>query len=1125
MLNVKIMKHIISIFIVISLLLGNQHYHHDRLLIYIANSVSDFSLSDRAAGSFTNNQEISALLNAVQASQIKRWIPCATENDRDSDIYLNRFYTVKLSSNRVDIESLRLQFEQSEAVMRAELMPVIKSDYIPNDTHYNLEWHLPIIQAPEAWDLWDIDGGEIPGVDSTQEIVVAIVDMGVQWDHPDLVANIWNNPGEDANSNGYTIMQSGGSWIFDPGDLNGIDDDGDGFVDNLIGWDVEADDTGAEDNNPMNNTGNDHGTLVSSCATAVTNNGIGVAAVGWGIKIMPIKVTHPPNSDIMEDAYNGITAAARAGADVINLSWGGPGFSPGSQNVINNSHNNYGAIIVASSGNGNNPGPSMTDPYYPSAYDNVISVTATGTNDNFNCWATVGTTVDLAAPGEGIWMTDINSGYENAGGTSFSAPIVAGAVGLLWSKFPNETQTWIEDRIISSTDYFPDMDRNCSVQNEGETSPHTESMTGLLGSGRLNIFKALAGGLYPSLTVQEVNVQDDDDADGIFNPGETVNLKPVIFNREGWATATDVWMVLSTTDPRIMVIDYIIEINSAIPTGQSSFSLFDPFVIAATADAIPATIELTVTIYAGQPPYAYVTEEIITVDLALSQQHFPYFAGATVKTSPIAYDMDGDDKMEIFFGTENFKIFGIDYLGQDLSGFPVTTGNQVRSSAAIADLENDGDVELVFGSKDQNLYILNGDGSIQLTYPATGFIFTTPALVDMDNNGDLEIIFGTTILNDSLTGGIVYAIHHDGTDVDGYPIDIGEMIMAAPAVGDIDNDGVIDVVVGTWDNNIFAVSAAESIKSGFPYTTAGRINVAPVLANLSGDAKLEIAVGSDDGKLYIIGHDGGLLKQVLTTNFIRGGIALHDVDNNGYPELFWGGYDSKLHAYDLSTGTELSGWPVNVGQTIASAPAIADLNNDGNVEIICAHTGGRLLAYNLNGSIVDNFPVAVTGSIESSPSIQDIDGDGDYEILIGTVNSVVVIDYKETKGTESTWRIFRGSLHRTGYYPDAVLAFDVDNEILEIPTEFFISNNYPNPFNPMTQVAIHLPQANHVAAVIYDLNGMLVAELINRDLSAGIHQLIWNGKNQQSLPMASGIYFMRVSTNERVETIKMALIK
>ena len=184
-----------------------------------------------------------------------------------------------------------------------------------------------------------------------------------------------------------------------------------------------------------------------------------------------------------------------------------------------------------------------------------------------------------------------------------------------------------------------------------------------------------------------------------------------------------------------------------------------------------------------------------------------------------------------------------------------------------------------------------------------------------------------------------------------------------------------------------------------------------------------------------------------------------------------------------------------------------------------------MLAYNLNGSIVDNFPVAVTGSIESSPSIQDIDGDGDYEILIGTVNSVVVIDYKETKGTESTWRIFRGSLHRTGYYPDAVLAFDVDNEILEIPTEFFISNNYPNPFNPMTQVAIHLPQANHVAAVIYDLNGMLVAELINRDLSAGIHQLIWNGKNQQSLPMASGIYFMRVSTNERVETIKMALIK
>lgn len=1122
------MRKFISIIFIMSCLLGNQHYHQDRLLVYIDNSIIDFSLSDRSGQFLTNNRGINLLLAEVQATNIERWLPGVSEKDRDGDIYLSRFYKIKLNSERNDIKDIRLDFEQLAPIFRAELLPILRPDYIPNDPRYNYQWHLPIIEAPEAWDLWDIDNGQIPGVDSTREIKVGVVDTGVEWDHPDLVGNIWNNLGEDINGNGYTVTQSGGVWTYDPGDLNGVDDDGNGYIDDLIGWDTEGSAQTNGDNDPTPPTVGsvpDHGTLTSGCVSGVTNNGIGIAAVGWGIKIIPVKIAND-NDGSLTGGYDGITYAATAGADVINCSWGGPGYSPGGQNVINWAYNTQGAIIVASAGNGyQNMGPTSTDTHYPSGYDHVISVTATGTNDHFNCWAHAGTTIDLAAPGENIWTTDINDGYESVPGTSFSSPIVAGAVGLLWSHFPDQTQAWIEDRIINSTDYYTDMDRNCSVRNEGDDAPHTESMTGLLGSGRLNIFKALASGLYPSLTVQEVNVQGDDDADGIFNPGETVNLKPVIFNGEGWATATNVWMVLSTTDPRIMVIDYMIEINSDIPAGQSSFSLFDPFVIAATADAVPATIELTVTIYAGQTPYAYVTEEIITVDLALNQQHFPYLTGAGVKTSPIAYDMDGDGKKEIFFGTENFKIFGIDYLGQDLSGFPVTTGNQVRSSAAIADLENDGDIELVFGSKDQNLYILNGDGSIQLTYSATGFIFATPALVDMDNNGDLEIIFGTTILNGPVIGGMVYAIHHDGTDVDGYPIDIGEIIMAAPAVGDIDIDGIIDVVVGTWDNNVFAVSAADSIKSGFPYATAGRINIAPVLANLSGDAKLEIAVGSDDGKLYLIGYDGGLLNQVTTTSFIRGGIALHDVDNNGYPELFWGGYDSKLHAYDLSAGTELSGWPINVGQTIASAPAIADLNNDGSVEIICAHTGGRVLAYNLDGSVVDNFPVAVTGSIESSPSIQDIDGDGDYEILIGTVNSVAVIDYKETKGTENTWRIFRGSLRRTGYYPDAVLAFDGDNEMLEIPTEFFISNNYPNPFNPVTQIAIHLPQANHVAAVIYDLNGRLIAELINRDLPAGIHQLVWNGKNQHSLPMASGIYFMRVSTNERIETIKMALIK
>ncbi len=1125
------MKNFISILFLLSYLLGSQDCYQDRLLVYIDNALTDFSLlSNRNGESFTNNLAINQLLVNEEAESIERWLPTATDVDRDGDIYLNRIYEIKLNRARIDIESVRNRFQMLEQIKSAEKVSIMRPDYIPNDTRYSQQWFLPNIQAPEAWDLWDIDNGQLPGIDSIRVIKVGIVDSGVEWDHPDLVDNVHHNLGEDVNGNGYTIYLSGSIWLFDPGDINGIDDDGNGYIDDLFGWDTEGTVQTNGDNDPSPpSVGStpDHGTLVSGCTAGVTNNGIGIASVGWGISLIPVKIANDDDGGLT-GAYQGILYAAKAGADIINCSWGGGSYSSFEQSQINIAHNTYGSIIVASAGNGyQNMGPTSTDTHYPSGYDNVISVTATGSGDHFNCWAHAGTTVDLAAPGENIWTTDINNGYENVPGTSFSSPIVAGAVGLLWSKFPDESQAWIEDRIVNSTDYYPDMDRNCSVRNEGDASSHTESMTGLLGSGRLNIFKALAGGLYPSLSIQDINIQNDDDGDGIFNPGETISLKPVIYNAEGWATATNIFLVISSTDPRITVMDNLINLNNDIPAGQSSFSLFDPFQITADAGAAPGSIELTVTIYAGQAPYDYTTEEIINLDLALNQQHFPYFAGAAVKTSPVAYDVDADGDLEIFFGTDNFKLIGLDHIGQPLDGFPVTTGNQVRSSVAIADLENDGDAELVFGSKDQNLYILNGDGSIQLTYSAVGFIFATPSLVDMDGDLDYEIIFGTMILNGPEQGGMVYAIHHDGTDVPGYPIDLGdgEMILAAPAVADIDNDGETDVIVGTWGNNIFAVSGTDSIKTGFPYLTGNRINVAPVLANLTGDGRLEIAVGSDDGNLYIIGHDGNLITQVTTTRYIRGGLALHDVDDNGYPEIFWGGYDSKLHAFDLTAGNELSGWPISVGQSIASAPVVVDLNNDGNVEIVAAHTASRVLAYNLDGTTAANFPVVVEGSIESSPAIQDIDDDDDFEILIGTANSLVVIDYKGTKSDGNSWRVFRGSLRRTGYYRDAVLAISSDTEGLEIPTDFLISNNYPNPFNPVTQVDIHLPQTGYVAAVIYDLKGRLVAELIDSDLPAGIHRLVWNGKNQQSLPMASGIYFLRITADERITIVKMALIK
>ena len=413
----------------------------------------------------------------------------------------------------------------------------MKTNYPPNDPSWNQQYGLELIQANLAYDLWDINNGENPG---SSDVVVAIVDVGFEWSHPDLVDNVWHNLGEDFDGDGTVIVQEGDTWIFDPGDQNGIDDDGDGYVDNFVGWDVSY-----NDNNPFPQSADyDHGTLVAGCVSASTNNNLGVASVGWSVKLMGVNNSTDPET--VTDGYDGVLAAAQMGADVINMSWGGSG--GGAQNIMNVVYNDYGCILVASAGNGDEDGNTDFAFHTPSGLDNVISVSAVGPNDIFGCWATGGTTVDLCAPGESIITTDTGNGYASVRGTSFAAPITAGAVALLLSYYPDQNQDWIVDRLISNTDYFPDMESSC---NAG-------SLEGMLGSGRLNINKALSSDFNSYLDIIDINYLGDTDDDGIFNPGEQTKIKIIVENEEGWADAQNVIATLSTADERLTIIDSII---------------------------------------------------------------------------------------------------------------------------------------------------------------------------------------------------------------------------------------------------------------------------------------------------------------------------------------------------------------------------------------------------------------------------------------------------------------------------------------------------------------------------------------------------------------------------------------
>ena len=1074
---------------------------NDRIRVYIDNSFKSFDVE--ISDNLSNNDKLNNLMVRHDAERIEQWLPNARPTDRDGEIYLNRYYIIYFQPKSSSLDILKKDFESLDCVDHVELVTVNRPTYTPNDPYWNAQYGLELIQADLAYDLWNIDAGDFPGTMESGEMVVGIVDNSLEWDHPDLVNNIWQNLGEDADGDGVVIVQSGGNWIFDPGDVNGIDDDGDNYVDNFIGWDVSFNDN---DPMPVNNQ-YDHGTNVAGCVSASTNNGTGIASVGWSVKLMGINSTDDPG--FVTDGYSGILAAGQMGADVINLSWGG--FGGGNQSVINTVYNNYGCIVVASAGNGDDNGNTNFDMHSPSGLNNVISVSAIGPGDNFSCWATAGPTVDLCAPGESIRTTDLNNGYGNFLGTSFSSPITAGAVALLWSKFPNADQEWVIDRILSNTDEFSDMTGSC---NAG-------SLEGMLGTGRLNINKALTAGIFPSLYISDVNYLNDSDDDGVFNPGEQVKVKLIVGNEEGWADGENVIATISTEDERIAILDDTIEFSNNIPTGGTAFTLIDHFLIQSFDNAALGDVPCTVHLQAGNEEPYYETTIEIDINISLDQSGFEFpISGVVLKSSPIIADLYGNGLKEVFVGSDNGDLFGFMVGGNDLTGFPFTAEDKIRSSPAIGDVDNDGSNEVVFGSHDGTLYILSLVGSQELAYLQSGYIVGSPALVDLDSDEDMEIVFTT---QDGSNSGLLYAIHHDGENVTGFPVDINEKMLVGPAVGDLEGDELVDIVIATWEDKIYAVDNTGMIKSGFPYSSTNRFNSPPTLADLDGDGDLEIIAGNDSGILHVLNHDGTEMTSFDTGDDIRGGISVSDLDDDGSYEVLFTGYDDLLHIWKPLDGAELEGWPIDLGTNSLSEPATADLDNDGDLEIIGANKSGTIFVYHHDGTSFPHFPTTVSGNIESSPAVGDIDNDGDYEIAIATTMGLKVIDIKTELGSKISWKLHRGNIYRSGSLSMTLLSVKSDGN--DIPGKFNIGSNYPNPFNPSTNIDIETSTINRLIVSVYDVTGRLVNTLINENVQPGYHTVTWNGQSQHGEIMPTGIYFFQIQSGDEMGIKKIMLIK
>ncbi len=369
----------------------------------------------------------------------------------------------------------------------------------PDDSLYAQQAFLKTIKAAEAFAINE----------GSAAIVIGVGDTDVKWDHPDLEGNIWINPGEDGQDGQGRSRRT-----------NGVDDDGNGLIDDWHGWDFAGADNNTPDNDTRSSSGG-HGTAVAGLVSAVTNNRIGIASIGNRCRILPFKVG-PDAGGNLTYAYQALDMASRMGAKVFNASWGSFGYSKSGEDVINLA-TSRGMVVVG--GAGNHGG---TEPFYPASYAAVLNAGVCDANDVIQGASGYGPPVDVMTPGQGALTTNVGGGYSAFGATSAAAPIASGLAGLVAAHFPSYTPAQIRERIRVTCD-------NIDAKNPTKAK--------FAGKGRINALRALSDPATPSLRVQSV-VLVDPNADGRLDVGEEIG---VVVTLRNWLEATGAPVTLVLT--------------------------------------------------------------------------------------------------------------------------------------------------------------------------------------------------------------------------------------------------------------------------------------------------------------------------------------------------------------------------------------------------------------------------------------------------------------------------------------------------------------------------------------------------------------------------------------------------
>ena len=830
----------------------------------------------------------------------------------------------------------------------------------PNDAEFLDQYAHQVIQMADAWDISI----------GSRDIVVAVLDTGVDVNHPDLNENIWVNPGEIPD--------------------NDIDDDENGYIDDIHGWNFDGDNNRVspiDDPDAILSSVSGHGTMVSGVIAGVGNNGIGVAGVNWECSIMALRLSDLITS---EEVAVALDYAAANGARIANMSFGADEFGPKGDGLVMEAIDRAyvaGVLLVASAGNSDN-----AIPQYPAAYPTVMAVASTDGEDIKTGHSSFGPWVDIAAPGTDIVTTDMGEDgeYIAIAGTSFSGPYVAAVGALVLSLDPSLSHLDVRAILENTTDpvYYGDLD----------------PALGYIGTGRVNAYRALQEADRPlplgeiaQPRMRQTLPNDGNDVElALLMQGESYIVEYSSYGHDDWYPIRDGEVA---TDANCLV-----RLTLANP-GAGTY-----------------TLRLTVT---GDGT-AHTDVKDFGIDALSRQSHWPKEEEAKLPPetyyngSPLCVDFDGNGSNEIIQSTISMDFDDYTYgdllgeiaiwdkEGHALPGWPQEFLTDFTSivMTGVGDIDGDGAFELVVVD-DYYLTVTAFEITGELVEglwpidvgPWWAYISSDPVLADLDQDGDSEIIVALDAESSTEDG--LFAIQGDGS----YLWERRYISHGPLSVADMDGDGDVEIALsglGPGISNVHTFLLDHQGQQIKRWRGGGLKGT--VISDLDGDGEKELLFCTDT-YVQAVHIDGRTVWRTKVSEPLdtAGGMSIGDLDGDGKREVYVTslvegdgfGY-TQVYGFDHA-GRELDqqGFPkVLMGDSFRTIPLIADVDGDGARELLVAAGGAPTIAWEADGSVTPGFPLLdPLHDFYTVPAIEDLDQDGDLDfMLLGNDSRLHVFD-------------------------------------------------------------------------------------------------------------------------------------